>query len=162
MSLNIVQFREQVVRPVLWHLDPIIPHTMAAENLLMGTAAQESGLKHLKQIGGGPALGIYQCEPATHDDIWRNFLKYRDWIVNQGKRYMVGWPSPSVEELTWNLAYATFICRVHYFRVASLLPAYNDIPGLAKYWKLHYNTPLGKGAWEDFAANYEMVRLPVA
>lgn len=35
-----------------------------AENLLMGTAAQESALgEYIRQLGNGPALGIFQMEP---------------------------------------------------------------------------------------------------
>ena len=48
-------------------------HSDNAVNLLMGTAAQESHLgKYRKQIGGGPALGIFQMEPATFNDIVNN------------------------------------------------------------------------------------------
>ena len=46
-----------------------------AENLLMGTAAQESALgEYIRQLGNGPALGIFQMEPETFDDIVRNYL----------------------------------------------------------------------------------------
>jgi len=39
-----------------------------AEELLMLTAAVESNLGYyIKQVGGGPALGIFQCEPDTLD-----------------------------------------------------------------------------------------------
>lgn len=49
-----------------------------AENLLMGTAAQESALgEYIRQLGNGPALGIFQMEPETFDDIVRNYLSYR-------------------------------------------------------------------------------------
>lgn len=43
-------------------------HSDNAVELLMLTAAVESNLGHyIKQVGGGPALGIFQCEPATLD-----------------------------------------------------------------------------------------------
>lgn len=39
-----------------------------AVELLMLTAATESNLGcYIKQVGGGPALGIFQCEPNTYD-----------------------------------------------------------------------------------------------
>ena len=42
-----------------------------------GTAAVESRMgTYLRQIGG-PALGIWQVEPATHLDCWDNWLDYR-------------------------------------------------------------------------------------
>ena len=43
----------------------------------MGTITQESRATYVKQLGNGPALGLAQMEPATHDDIWINFLKYK-------------------------------------------------------------------------------------
>ena len=62
MTIDINQFREEVVRPVLQDLKMYSP---VAENLIMGTAAQESGFTYIKQLGGGPALGMFQVEPAT-------------------------------------------------------------------------------------------------
>lgn len=44
-------------------------HSMAAEQLLLGTAIQESHLKYRRQIGG-PALGYFQVGTNTQDDIW--------------------------------------------------------------------------------------------
>ena len=40
----------------------------SAEELVLGTAIVESGLTYLKQHGDGPALGLWQVEPATHDE----------------------------------------------------------------------------------------------
>jgi hypothetical protein len=46
--------------------------------LLLGTALTESGDMHyLHQLGNGPALGVYQMEPTTHEDIYDNYLKYK-------------------------------------------------------------------------------------
>ena len=55
----------------------------------------------------------------------------------------------------WNLGYATAMCRVHYRRVLEPLPGADDIPGLAEYWKQHYNTPLGRGTVGEFADKFE-------
>lgn len=45
----------------------------SAVNLLLGTAAQESAFgTYLRQIGGGPARGVFQMAPATAKDIWEN------------------------------------------------------------------------------------------
>ena len=60
--LNVRDLRVEVIRPALRALDLWSP---AAEDLVLGTAAQESGLAYLRQIGGGPALGLWQIEPAT-------------------------------------------------------------------------------------------------
>ena len=56
------QFREHVVR---YALKCTGTWSHAAENLVVGTALAESGLKFLRQKGGGPALGLFQIEPST-------------------------------------------------------------------------------------------------
>jgi len=149
---NIAQFRKEIVQHTLRHLIPEIPYTEAAVELLMLTAAQESQLgTYLVQLGGGPALGVYQMEPDTHNDIRLNFLRYRSDLgdlVGALKTQEGGY------QLVGNLYYATAMARVHYYRVKEPLPASDDIHGLAKYWKRHYNTYLGKGTADEAFASY--------
>ena len=155
--IDVKQFRELVVRPTLEHLDL---WSEAAENLLVGTAVQESRLEFLQQHGGGPALGVYQIEPATHLDVWENFLRYRkgpsdNYLWNAVGNLAAPLPElPADEQLITNLAYATAIARIIYYRRPEPLPAADDIEGLAAYWKQHYNTPLGKGDPDEWADNY--------
>ena len=52
-------------------------YSLNAENLIMGTFAQESNFKYVRQLGGGPALGYGQMEPATFNDIVVKFLRYK-------------------------------------------------------------------------------------
>lgn len=149
------QLRFLVVRPVLEHIGL---HSEAAENLVMGTAAQESRLKYIHQLGNGPAKGLFQMEPATHDDIWGNFLEYRDDTAGLVLDYFAG-GKPDADQMVWNMAYACAMCRVHYLRVPEGLPAADDIDGLAAYWKEHYNTHLGAGTVEEFIENYDLVAM---
>lgn len=154
MSIDFSQLRDYVVRPVLKHLDPEIPYSENAENLVLGTIAQESHGSYLKQLGRGPALGIIQMEPATHDDIWDNYLTYRDALTSKIDElelpHWLGLRGPG--ELVGNLYYATAMCRVHYFRKPGAIPG--TIGGLAAYWKKHYNTHLGAGTETEFKRNY--------
>lgn len=151
--LDRTQFRELVIRPTLEALDL---GGDAAEELLLGTALQESRLTYLKQLGGGPALGVYQMEPLTHEDIWGNYLKYRD-ALQDGVFGVSGMPKiiPEPEALIGNLTYATAMARVHYLRVPEILPMVGDLQGQARYWKQHYNTPLGAGTAEEYIENWE-------
>lgn len=149
--LNVQQFRLNVVRPVL---QDIGAHSQAAENLVLGTALQESNLHYLRQLGDGPARGLYQMEPATHDDIWDNYLTFRAELRGRVSSFLVD-GRERTEQLVWNLAYATAMCRIHYMRVPHPLPAATDIPGLAAYWKQHYNTPQGKGTVAEFAEKFD-------
>lgn len=139
-------FRRHVIRPTLRRLKL---HSDAAEALLLGTAITESGLEALVQRGGGPALGVYQVEPATHDDIWRSFLAYRPPLAARVAMLVAGL-RPSRAQLVWNLAYATAMARLVYLRRPPPLPPADDIAGLAAYWKAHFNTVAGKGVPEDF------------
>lgn len=146
--------RKYVIEPVLRDAQL---HSDAAVELLMGTCAQESHLgTYFAQLGGGPALGVFQMEPATHDDIWGNFLKYKDSspytkILNDLTRPY----SHNAEILYWNIRYAALMCRIHYLRMPGALPDADDIRGLGEYWKQHYNTPKGAGTVEEFVDNYQ-------
>lgn len=147
MSINPNQLKMYVVRPTLQKLDL---WSEAAENLLMGTAAQESQMGlYLHQVGG-IALGIYQMEPETHDDLWKNYLPSQPNLIAKILKFSKSNP----EELIWNLAYATAMTRVHYLRIREALPAASDIKGLGLYWKKYYNTQFGKGTVQEFVNNY--------
>ncbi len=129
----------------------------SARALLLGTAAQESRLgTYLRQLGKGPALGIFQMEPATERDIWTNYLAYHPALA--GKITEVTGVSGPGWQLHFNLAYQIAMARVHYLRVPRPLPAADDLGGLAAYWKKYYNTALGKGTVDEFVRHYDMVQ----
>lgn len=139
--------REYVIRPVL---ESLSLYSKSAEELLVFTAATESLMGyHLHQVKG-PAVGIYQMEPTTHDDIWNNYLDYREIAA-----IVVDWAvCRSAQEMIWNLAYATAMARVHYYRFPEKLPSATDKEALAAYWKRAYNTPEGKGSVEKALCDY--------
>ena len=155
--LDVAQLRVLVVRPVLKYLDM---WSESAENLIIGTAIQESHLTYLKQLGGGPAVGLFQMEPNTHDDLWTNYIKFRPPIVTklQGltfNRLIQDRFIPiAANEMIGNMYYATAMCRIHYKRVPAPLPSSNP-KDLAMYWKQHYNTPQGAGTPAEFISNYK-------
>ncbi len=156
-GIHISDFVECIVRPSLkaagLHSDP-------AEKLLVGTACQESHLgRYLVQIDG-PALGLYQMEPGTHDDIHVNFLKYHDDLRvhifrTSGMPLYRNDEMPSPTNLIYNLRYATLMARAHYLRFKPPLPHEDDIEGQALYWKKFYNTDHGKGKPEEYLNNWE-------
>ena len=135
-------------------LDYIGMNSKSAVNLLLGTAAQESRLgKYLHQING-PALGIYQCEPNTLDDIFNKYLRHRKELLRKILKLSIPGLTKS-KNAVGNLYYATAIARIHYYRVPEKLPSSDDIEGLANYWKKYYNTKKGKGTPEEFINNYK-------
>lgn len=140
-GLDLAQFKALVVRPVL--AQPGFGGD-AALNLLTGTALVESGLVWLRQNGGGPALGLWQMEPATHDDCWRNFLEFRPALAATVRR--MGGAACGVGSaglLVGNLAYACAMARVVYMRAPCVLPAPAESAWLSAYHKKYYNTALG-------------------
>ena len=154
--IDALQLRHEIIRPVLKYLDPEIPYSMAAENLLMGTCAQESRMgTFLVQKGWGPAKGIFQMEPATHPEIWGNDLNYKDDLAALIEP-LCGDGMEDAWLLTGNLYYAAAMCRVHYYRVPWPLPD-DNVEELAHYYKLHYNTPEGKATVEEFVKNYRLL-----
>ena len=128
-------------------------HSDNAVNLLMGTAAQESHLgKYRKQMGGGPALGIFQMEPATFNDIVNNYLRYKPELAARVER-VARISRFKAEDIENNDLLAICMARVHYLRVREAIPS--DLDGWARYWKRYFNTTLGKGTEEEFIANYK-------
>lgn len=128
-------------------------HSSDAVELLMGTCAQESRLgRYRRQLGGGPALGILQMEPRTYRDILHNYLRFRPELSQRilATCGLKEWPD--AEELVMNDRLAISMARVHYLRFRSPIPG--DLTGWAHYWKVHYNTPSGKGTEAEFIENY--------
>ncbi|SBS29066.1 hypothetical protein MSP8886_01424 [Marinomonas spartinae] len=158
-GLNLSQFREYVVLPALQQIGA---YSLAADQLVMGTLSQESHGTYIKQLGKGPAMGLFQMEPFTHKDLWLKFIKYkpalRDALLNMTSDSVdenydaCGWPDHNA--LVWNNRYAAAMCRTHYLRVPEVLPNANDISGLASYWKRFYNTIHGAGAVNEFIKNF--------
>jgi hypothetical protein len=161
------QFKEHVVIPTLKYLDSEIPYSEEAVDLLMLTCAHESrGGTYLRQkgmAGTKGAFGVYQMELATHRDIWVNFLYLRLGACSKVARLSADvelkqdCTVDNGEEIMWNLAYATAMARVHYWRVAEALPSKdytNYMSALGDYAKKYYNTQLGKATSSRYVTDY--------
>lgn len=124
-----------------------------ALNLLLGTAAQESAFgTYIKQKGNGPALGVFQMEPNTFNDIVNNWLRH-DSLLYSTVLHIVGQEGLKSDRMQWDLKLAIVMCRLHYRRIKESLP--NTIEGYAYYWKKYYNTYLGAGTEKEFISNYK-------
>lgn len=145
--MNLPQFRTYIIRPVL---EALGNWSQSAENLVLGTGLQESGLEYIDQDdrsgSPGPAYGLFQMEAATYEDIWQNYLHFRP-LAQKVLSFAIQRTllHPPIEELWGNNFLAVALCRVQYLRSPQILPDRNDALGLATYWKTHYNTYLGKG-----------------
>lgn len=142
--MNATQLRD-LIRRVLKEANLIKYEDEREVELLMLTAATESNLGYFIRQKGGPALGIYQMEPLTHQDIHSNFLVYKN----------LGIPWNKAKQLEYDLKYATLMARAHYLRVKEVIPPACDISALASYWKQTWNTSKGKGTVAKAIEKYE-------
>lgn len=145
--------RELIVQPTLDKLAEAEPriNSDSAVELMMGTAAQETDLGfNLKQVGG-PGLGIYSIEPATHKDV----LRYLDRPDKTRLKAAVMSINDTRDDLALvgDLYYSTAIARVRYWYVAEPMPEH--IEQLAVYYKAHFNTIHGAATPQEFIDSYE-------
>jgi hypothetical protein len=152
------QLRSRVIVPTLQKMAAIVPALdgSAARNLVLGTAAQETGGKYLAQWPTGPGCGLWQMEPATRDDIVANFLPRFPTLQTlvESMRGIVFDPD---DELVGNLHYGCAITRLFYYRIQAKLPAPSDVTALGQYWKTYYNTAAGAGTVDQFVTNFHNI-----
>lgn len=129
--------------------------------LMLGTAAAESSLIHRKQIGGGPARGLWQMEPETGEDCFIHYLAFKHELR---KKLVEVWLEihssiqtiPYLEDISHHLEhYDDFACamaRIKYLRDPDPIPG--TLEGQAAYWKRVYNGG-GKGTVEHYLRQWE-------
>jgi hypothetical protein len=153
MGICATELRQWVIKPTLKRLGV---YSKAAENLLLATAAQESGLgSHLKPAGQR-ALGIYQIHSLAHRHIWDDHLALHSDMASlvRGLASQHDFLSQPHAELATNLSYATAIAWFMYARHENFsLPKTNDIAVLAGLWKRFYH-PKSKTTITDFSENF--------
>lgn len=126
-------------------------------NLLLGTMAQESAMgKYETQSGGGPARGIYECENATFQDIFKNFLSYHTALKALVQSYAPANALETADDLVNNHEYATAIAACSYIRHS--VPHVNDdptdVPTMYGYYKKFFNGP-GSATQAEFTKNWQ-------
>lgn len=148
--LNVEQLENLIIEPTLSKLNM---YSKFAKELLLFTCATETlGGTYIKQVNG-VALGIYQIEPATHTDIWENYIKYRPIIVQQLGLHFNCVRQPEPSRLMYDLQYSTIMARLQYFRHSEQFPEL-DTDGLWYYYKKYFNTHLGKATKERSVEHY--------
>lgn len=148
--LDNAQFRALIVRPTL---EIIGLYSQEAEDLLVMTMAHESkGGTYIKQKGG-PALGIYQMEHRTFEDIYSRILK-KSPLMCESISLACGMNATRLddhEDLVGNLYFATAIARIYYTQFNEPIP--KDINSLSLYAKKFWNRT-GKATPEQYLRAY--------
>jgi hypothetical protein len=150
--LNCEQLTEFVIKPAL---DALQMNSPAAVELMIFTCAVESeGGYYLKQVKG-PALGIYQMEPVTHNDIWQNYIKGKGDLIFKLMSNFGCSVQPPEDQLIYDLFYASAMTRIFYERVPAPLPAADSTISIWNYYKKYYNTDAGKAQPVESIQKYQ-------
>ena len=145
-----IQLREEV-RRILMDIREEIPYNPLAEDLLLLTAAHESHLGTYLRQTQGPALGIFQMEPDTYEDLRINYLSFRWNLWDILSETCVNPRDP--ENLVTNLRTAVVAARLQYYRVPEAIP--NTLEELADYAKKYWNTEAGAATSADYLKAYK-------
>ena len=149
--MNAQHAHDYLINPTLGMINKPGFNSPLIRRLLLCTMAIESDMgQFLKQIGGGPAEGPYQMEPATEDDIFANCDLLRSKCSNL--YHVVAELSdvlPTGRALCLSTIYATLMARCKYWMDTEPLP--EDTPeAMYKYYKRIYNTPDGASTFGKF------------
>jgi hypothetical protein len=154
--LNSNQFRNLILKPALSDMQM---YSVDAAELLIFTCANESdGGTYLHQLNG-PALGIYQMEPNTYNDLWQNYIYFKPDLKLKLLHNFNAPVMPPEDRLIYDLRYATVMARLFYARVNEPLPNFADIDGIWRYYKKHYNTAAGKADYQVALNAYYRFRI---
>ena len=124
-----------------------------AENLLLGTAIQESGLGFCMRRGR--RLGLYHISPSAHRAVWDHYLaRFPDKASRvrglAGQHSFIANPHL---ELATNLRYATASAWCIYLKAGCHIGSNMGLHDIAKVWHRHFHRrPSGTEA--DFVRNY--------
>ena len=139
MSICTNDLREAIIRPTLELLGE---WSQSAENLLMGTAAQESQLGFRLHGDNSNGLGLYRISATTHTQIWDKFLVNDPDLASRlrGLASQQQFLKSPHNELIVNLAYATGVAWMVYKRHKLTLLNNLSVRELAQCWLSYYCT----------------------
>ncbi|TNE78137.1 MAG: hypothetical protein EP334_05450 [Gammaproteobacteria bacterium] len=144
--------RHLVIRETLNYLHD---WSQAAENLLLGTAAHESGLGGWHE---GRRVGLYRITPSMHRTVWDKYLIHHPQLASdiRGIAGQHSFLKDPHGELVTNLKYATAIAWMVYRRAEQTLPSASDIHALGVYWQRHFRSR-AEGSARDFITSYQLL-----
>lgn len=130
-----------------------------ATELLLMVAAHESKLGHYLYQVGGPALGVWETEPATYNDILKNFLDYRLSLKITVMRALGMQAMPDASFLAHNLRLGIIMARLQFARHQGPLPSKDDLNAMGALCKTVFNSAKGKATPEEYISDYSRLVL---
>jgi hypothetical protein len=139
MGIYATDLRELIIRPTLQWLND---WSQSAENLLMGTVAQESQLGFRMQSDKNCGLGLYRISASTHTQVWDEFLVTDPELASRlrGLASQQQFLTSPHNELIVNLSYASGVAWMIYKRHQLNLADNLSVHDFAEYWLSYYST----------------------
>ena len=129
-----------------------VPNDYNIAQLVLETIQVESYRTHVKQLGGGPALGLIQIEPETYDDLMV-FVKRYKAVYSQVMSFYDK-KSTLEDNLKHNVPFQVALVLANYWRKSGNL--LSSFVGSAEsrwtLYKLQYNSTLGATDRERYMA----------
>ena len=148
------------IRPACDYLVKYCPNCNGLNSIqmMLAIAAQEThcGL-YFKQMGNGPARGIWQVEPKTSRDTYLNYIGYKNGLSEllEGM-YSPILKAPHIQSPLYNCA----IARLCLYRYPEAIPKLGDRDGMWTLYKKRYNSVLGKATKAEWNENWEQYVAP--
>ena len=145
---SIAKIAEQVLLDLEMYSDDAL-------DLVMRTGAVESDYRNLEQQSkNSPAIGFWQVEQFTADDIWETYLSLREKsLIPQFKKATgIDYGPWDRHVIMYNIALQIALCRFKYRRDPDPIP--KTVEAQAEYWLRVYNGG-GKGTIEKFLKTVE-------
>lgn len=157
--MNKTQLENLIVKPMLRD----IPSGLSEPSLLatMMVIAHESKRgEYIHQMNNGPALGLIQMEPRTHDSVWRYGEScWRNAVlcgITTKDRMRLTLP-PAPERLLYDIKYNVFMLRQRLFMKSESLPnleGLDQLYAMNDYLKKHWNTVIGAAERHSYVNDY--------
>ena len=148
---------KEIVEYALYKIDSYSDDALA---LVVRTGMAESGYRALKGYGeGNPAIGFFQIEPATLNDLIDNYISYRSHYKKNLISLGMNFEKDTLMSVMSNMAVQAALCRLHYRRDKHSIPSWDDLEAQGKYWKRVYNTIEGRGTVKHFVEANKDVRF---
>jgi hypothetical protein len=139
---------KEIAEYALYKIDSYSDDSLA---MVVRTGMAESGYRALKGYGeGNPAIGFWQIEPATMNDMIDNYIAYRSHYKKNLISLGMNFEQDTIMSVMSNMAVQAALCRLHYRRDKNPIPSWDDLEAQASYWKRVYNSHLGRGTVEHF------------
>ena len=123
--------------------------------LIMETCQQETngGTYLARRSAYAAGVGINQCDPIGFTDTRNRTSKRVKKIVLE--EFGVNVDAVHHRELAYSPLLSFIWCRLHYLLRPGAIP--DTIEGRAGYWKVWYNSVLGKGTTKEYIHNAQKV-----